>query len=204
MQGKYIAISGNMGAGKSTLVQFLSKNFPQVVPVFEPFDENPYLADFYRDMKKWAFHSQLFFLTRKFALNKQLETQDKTIILDRAIYEDAEIFAKNLHNYGYIEKRDYKVYQYLYKTMLKSLRPPDLMIFLSCSSQTLMKRINSRGRKLEKQISYDYIKKLDRLYKMWIAKYDLSEKLIVNTDKLNYINDFIARADLLSAIKKYI
>src|SRR5688572_20936554 len=150
-KNKYLAVAGNIGSGKSTLVQFLSTQYG-FTPFYEPNDENPYLADFYRDMNRWAFHSQVFFLTHKFRLHQDLEGQQGPVVLDRTIYEDAEIFAAGLHETQKIEDRDFAVYKSLYQSMCGSLRPPDLMIYLRCPISTLKKRIALRGRKIEQDI----------------------------------------------------
>lgn len=201
---KYIAIAGNMGSGKSSLTEFLCKYFKNLVPIFEPNDENPYLADFYKDMKKWAFRSQIFFLTRKFALHQSFANLTSTMIQDRTIYEDAEIFARNLYLQGFIDKRDYNVYHSLYKNMMNSLRPPDLLIYLECSLRTVRKRIAKRGRTIELKVDPKYIKRLNNLYKKWVENYKLSPVLKLSTEKLEYISDFVHRNDLLEKIGKYI
>ena len=141
-----IAIAGNMGSGKSTLVDFLAHNY-KVLPFYEPNDENPYLADFYKDMKAWAFQSQLYFLSNKFQLHQELDRQDGVVALDRTIFEDAEIFATALHQMRKISKRDWETYQSFYHAILDAIRPPDLMIYLRCSMRPLRQRIRLRGRK---------------------------------------------------------
>jgi len=203
MPGKYIAISGNIGSGKSSLTDFLCRHFG-IRPFYEPNEDNPYLADFYKDMKKWAFHSQIFFLTHKFRLHQELEKCKETVVQDRTIYEDAEIFAVNLYRSGYIGKREFDLYWTLYKTILNSLRPPDLMIYCDCSLRTLKKRIAKRGRAMERNIPPDYLKKLDRLYKRWIKNYRLSPVILVSTDKYDYMDDFITRADIMKKIERYL
>ena len=145
MQPRYIAIAGNIGAGKSSLVEFLTRSYG-IEPFYEPNDENPYLADFYRDMKRWAFQSQLFFLSNKFRIHQQADRVPGLVIQDRTIWEDAEIFAKNLHRGRYINKRDWQTYSELYHTILKDLTPPDVMIFLRCPVKTMRQRIRQRGR----------------------------------------------------------
>lgn len=203
MPAKYIAIAGNMGSGKSSLTSFLCRHYG-LKPFYEPNDINPYLADFYKDMKKWAYHSQLHFLTHKFRLHQELERYPEAVVQDRTIYEDAEIFATNLYKSGYIKKRDFETYYELYQTILRSLKPPDLMIYLKCSIRTLKKRIAERGRAMERSIPTEYLQKLELLYKRWIDKYQLSPVIVVSTDKYDYMDDFITRQDILRQIEKYL
>lgn len=200
MTGKYIAIAGNMGAGKSSLVEFLCKQYG-LKPFYEPNEINPYLADFYKDMKKWAYHSQLHFLTHKFRLHQELEKVSETVIQDRTIYEDAEIFATNLYKCGYIKKRDFETYYELYRAISNSLKPPDLMIYLDCSLKMLKRRIKERGRKMEKAIKTNYLRQLDNLYKDWIDSYKLSPVIKISTDKYDYMDDFIVRYDIAKKIE---
>ncbi len=195
-----IAIAGNMGAGKSTLVDFLARTYG-VVPFYEPNDENPYLADFYRDMKGWAFQSQLYFLANKFRLHQQLDRQPGVVALDRTIFEDAEIFATALHQMRKISKRDWQTYQGFYHAILEAIRPPDLMIYLRCSMRTLRQRIRLRGRAMEHDVPQAYLKRLDRLYEEWIASYDMSEVLVLETDELDYIHDLVHRLDVMRRIE---
>jgi deoxyadenosine/deoxycytidine kinase len=195
-----IAIAGNMGSGKSTLVEFLARTYG-VMPFYEPNDENPYLSDFYKDMKRWAFQSQLYFLSNKFRLHQELDRQEGVVVLDRTIFEDAEIFATALHQMRKISKRDWDTYQGFYNAILDAIRPPDLMIYLRCSMRPLRQRIRLRGRKMEKDIPLAYLKRLDRLYEDWIAAYDMSEVLVIETDQLDYIHDFVHRLDVMERIE---
>jgi len=195
-----IAIAGNMGAGKSTLVDFLARTYG-VVPFYEPNDENPYLADFYRDMKGWAFQSQLYFLANKFRLHQELDRQPGVVALDRTIFEDAEIFATALHQMRKISKRDWETYQGFYHAILDAIRPPDLMIYLRCSMRTLRQRIRLRGRAMERDVPQSYLRRLDRLYEEWIASYDMSEVLVLETDELDYIHDLVHRLDVMRRIE---
>ena len=195
-----IAIAGNMGAGKSTLVDFLARTYG-VVPFYEPNDDNPYLADFYRDMKGWAFQSQLYFLANKFRLHQELDRQPGVVALDRTIFEDAEIFATALHQMRKISKRDWQTYQSFYHAILDAIRPPDLMIYLRCSMRTLRQRIRLRGRTIERDVPQSYLKRLDRLYEEWIASYDMSEVLVLETDELDYIHDLVHRLDVMRRIE---
>jgi deoxyadenosine/deoxycytidine kinase len=200
---KYIAIAGNIGAGKTSLVEFLCKRY-ELKPFYEPNDSNPYLEDFYKNMKRWAFHSQIYFLTHKFRLHRELERYPGTVIQDRTIYEDAEIFAKNLFRSRHITPRDYKTYTELYETIRRDLTPPDVMIFLRCSVRTMRRRIEERGRGMEQAIPTSYLKKLDRLYSEWIASYNLSPLIEIESDKIDYVTDLVHRLNLLKKIEKYI
>ena len=195
-----IAIAGNMGSGKSTLVEFLSRTYG-VMPFYEPNDENPYLADFYKDMKRWAFRSQLYFLSNKFRLHQELDRQAGVVALDRTIFEDAEIFATALYQMRKITKRDWETYQGLYQAILEAIRPPDLMIYLRCSMRPLRQRIRLRGRKMEQDVPLAYLKRLDGLYENWIGNYSMSDVLVLETDKLDYINDLIHRLDVMERIE---
>ena len=195
-----IAIAGNMGSGKSTLVDFLSRTY-NVTPFYEPNDENPYLADFYKDMKAWAFQSQLYFLSNKFRLHQELDRQDGVVALDRTIFEDAEIFATALHQMRKISKRDWATYQSFYGAILDAIRPPDLMIYLRCSMRTLRQRIRLRGRKMEQDVPLAYLKRLERLYDGWIDSYSMSDVLVLETYNLDYIHDLVHRLDVMKRIE---
>ena len=195
-----IAIAGNMGSGKSTLVDFLARTYG-VMPFYEPNEENPYLSDFYKDMKRWAFQSQLYFLSNKFRLHQELDRQPGVVALDRTIFEDAEIFATALHQMRKISKRDWATYQSFYAAILDAIRPPDLMIYLRCSMRPLRQRIRLRGRKMEQDVPLAYLKRLERLYEGWIENYDLSEVLVIETDQLDYIHDFVHRLDVMQRIE---
>ena len=195
-----IAIAGNMGSGKSTLVDFLHRTY-EVVPFYEPNDENPYLADFYKDMKRWAFQSQLYFLSNKFRLHQELDRQPGVVALDRTIFEDAEIFATARHQMRKISKRDWETYQGFYQAILDAIRPPDLMIYLRCSMRPLRQRIRLRGRKMEEDIPLSYLRRLDRLYEDWIGRYTMSEVLVLETDQLDYIHDLVHRLDVMERIE---
>ncbi len=195
-----IAIAGNMGSGKSTLVEFLCRTYG-VTPFYEPNDDNPYLADFYKDMKSWAFQSQLYFLSNKFRLHQELDRQPGVVALDRTIFEDAEIFATALYQMRKISKRDWQTYQGFYGAILDAIRPPDLMIYLRCSMRTLRQRIRLRGRKMEQDVPLSYLKRLDRLYENWIANYKMSDVLVLETDRLDYIHDLVHRLDVMERIE---
>jgi len=200
---RFIAVAGNMGAGKSELVSFLCRRYG-LKPFFEPNESNPYLADFYADMPKWAFHSQIYFLTHKFRLHRELMQEPGTVVQDRTIYEDAEIFCENLRRSGMISDRDYTTYRELYGTICASLSPPDLMIFLKCPVRTLKKRIQQRGRKMEMEIPTAYLSALNKLYDEWHARYSLSPVIELDTGSLDYLTDLVDRLDLFRQIEKYV
>ncbi len=198
--GKTIAIAGNIGTGKSSLVEFLTRTY-DIKPFYEPNEENPYLPDFYRDMSRWAFHSQLYFLSNKFRMHQQLERTGGVVVLDRTIYEDAEIFATALHRMRKFTGRDWDTYWNFYQTILQAIRPPDLMIYLRCSMRTLRKRIRLRGRDMESDIPLAYLKRLEGLYEEWLGSYRFGEILILETDKLDYINDMVDCLDVMERIE---
>lgn len=203
MARKYIAIAGNMGSGKSSIVDFLCKHF-NLKPFFEPNDINPFLPLFYSDMKRWAFHSQMHFLTNKFRIHRELDSCSETVVQDRSIYEDSEIFAFNLYRQGCMSKDEYKTYRDLYEVMVNVINPPDLLIYLSCPMRTLKKRISRRGRKMEKGVPDEYIRRLERYYRRWMAKYDRSPVLELSTENMDYIENFLHRHDLLNTISKHL
>ena len=200
---KFIAIAGNIGAGKTELTSFLCKKYG-LTPFFEPNEQNPYLADFYRDMKTWAFRSQIFFLTHKFRLHRKLQQSSGTVVQDRTLYEDAEIFARNLHRQGFIDGRDFRTYWELYESIAESLPPPDLMIYLKCSVRTLKRRIQLRGRGIERDIPTAYLRRLNQLYEEWFRSYSTSPVLVLSTDKLDYLTDLVDRVDLFHKIEKHL
>ena len=197
---KAIAIAGNIGVGKSTLVEFLSRTYG-ISPYYEPSEDNPYLPDFYEDMKRWSFHSQLYFLSNKFHIHQELDRMAGVVVLDRTIFEDAEIFATALHDMRCIDDRDWATYCAFYKSILDAIKPPDLMIYLRCSMRTLRKRIKLRGREMEEDIPLAYLKRLEKLYENWIGSYDMSDVLILETDKLDYIHDLVHRLDVMERIE---
>jgi deoxyadenosine/deoxycytidine kinase len=200
---KFIAIAGNIGAGKSSLLEFLAGAY-NAVPFYEPNDQNPYLEDFYGDMKRWAFPSQLYFLSSKFQIHQEADRADGIVIQDRTIFEDAEIFATALHQMRKIDRRDWDTYWAFYQTILRAIQPPDLMIYLRCSMRTLRRRIRLRGRAMEQDIPLSYLKRLERLYEEWIAGYDLGEVLIIDSGKLDFVSDLIDREDVRLRIEKII
>jgi deoxyadenosine/deoxycytidine kinase len=192
---RYVAVAGTIGAGKTSLVAWLAKRYG-LVPFYEPNETNPYLSDFYRDMARWAFHSQAFFLAHKLELHQELERSTKPAVIDRTLYEDAEIFARNLYDQGFMADRDWDVYQRLYAGIRRALRPPDVLIALRCSLRTAKKRIARRKRKMESSIPDAYLRRLHRLYSRWFSTYDLSPIVIIDTDKMDYVEDLVDLIDL--------
>jgi deoxyadenosine/deoxycytidine kinase len=183
---KFIAIAGNIGVGKSTLVEMLCQRLGWH-PFYEPVAENPYLPDFYRDMRLWAFHSQIFFLTHRLRIHRQLLNDPGSVIQDRSVYEDAEIFARNLYVQGAISTRDYETYSELYHVLVEFLPPPDLVIYLRASSATLLERISHRNRDYERTITATYLDQLNRLYENWISSFTLCPVLTLPADDLDYV-----------------
>jgi len=199
----YIAVAGNIGAGKSTLVDFLCRTYG-VQPFFEPNEGNPYLPDFYADMKRWSFHSQVYFLSHKFRIHQDLDETPGVVVQDRTIFEDAEIFARALYEAGHMNERDYSTYRELYRSICRSLQPPDLMIYLRSSIRTLRRRIKIRGRAMEQDIPVGYLTRLQTLYAEWIGNYESGELLTLETDRLDYITDLVDRLDVMQRIEAYL
>jgi len=183
---KFVAIAGNIGVGKSTLVSMLSERFG-FQPFYEPVSENPYLADFYANMAAWSFHSQVFFLTHRLRAHHELSRHQGSVVQDRSVYEDAEIFAHNLFQQGYFKERDYETYRDLYETAVQLLPPPDLLIYLRASVETLLARISHRGRDFERSITPDYLQGLNDLYETWISNFVLCPVLTIPSDELDYV-----------------
>lgn len=200
---RYLAVAGNIGAGKSSLVEFLCDRY-ELTPYFEPNEANPYLEDFYGDMRRWAFSSQMYFLGAKFRLHTELEAHPAHVLQDRTIWEDAEIFAYNLYHQKIMNERDWKTYWMFYETIRDQLRPPDLMIYLRCPVRTVRKRIAMRGRQMEQNIPTAYLQRLHKLYEDWIARYTLSPVVVIPTDQLDYMTNIVDRHDIMTTIEKYI
>lgn len=184
----YLALSGNIGSGKSTLTRMLAERYG-LRPVYEPYAENPYLEDFYRDMRRYSFHSQVYFLSRRLEQHLNLVTGARYVIQDRTIFEDANIFARNLFESGQMEARDWATYLGLYQGILPALRVPDLLIHIDASVPTLKKRIALRGRTYEKAIPDTYLAGLNRLYDAWIQKFDACPVMRVPGDELDFVQD---------------
>jgi deoxyadenosine/deoxycytidine kinase len=183
---KFVVVAGNIGVGKSTLVSLLSAKLGWRA-YYEPEGENPYLADFYQDMRTWAFQSQVFFLTRRLRTHRQLLDHPTSVIQDRSIYEDAEVFAANLARQGLLVGRDYETYRALYQVLSEFLPPPDLVVYLRASENTLIRRIRQRGRDYEQHITAEYLAQLNQLYETWINSFNLCPVLSIPADDLDYV-----------------
>jgi deoxyadenosine/deoxycytidine kinase len=184
----FISIAGNIGAGKSSLAQSLGDHF-KWKPYYESVDDNPYLSDFYSDMSQWSFHLQIYFLANRFKRHKEIIEANESVIQDRSIYEDAEIFARNLYDIGKMTERDYSNYRSLFRVLMEYLRPPDLMIYLRAQTDTLARQISKRGRDFEQGIQHTYLEQLNKLYEEWIAQYKLGPLLIIESDDLDFVNN---------------
>jgi len=185
-QKYFIAVAGNMGVGKSTLTNLLVNAFDGT-PFYEAVDDNPYLTDFYQDMRQWSFHSQIFFLTSRLRNHREILGHPHTVIQDRSIYEDAEIFARNLHQRGNMTDRDFDVYRSLYQEFIQFLPAPDLIIYLKASVPTLIERILRRGRDFEQDVSPLYLQQLNELYDAWIEDFTLCPVLTIDADRLDFV-----------------
>lgn len=185
---KHIAIAGNIGAGKTTLCTRLGKHFGWDVH-YETTEDNPYLSDFYHDMQRWSFNLQIYFLNSRYQQILNILNGDKTVVQDRTIYEDAYIFAPNLHTMGLMSERDFQNYFDLFKTMSSQIQPPDLLIYLRASIPTLVSHIQSRGRDYEGSMSLDYLKRLNERYENWVASYTEGKLLIINSDDIDFENN---------------
>ena len=196
---KHIAVAGNIGAGKTTLTELLSKHY-KWIPQFEDVDHNPYLMDFYEDMPRWSFNLQIYFLNSR--LNQLLDIQrgTETIIQDRTIYEDANIFAPNLHEMGLMSKRDFDNYYQFFQTLKTMVQPPDLLIYLKASVPTLVGQIQKRGREYEENIRLDYLKKLNELYNKWIEGYKEGQLLVIDVDKNNFADKEEDLGDIINKV----
>ncbi len=184
----FVAVAGNIGSGKSSLTKLLSEHFGWKA-YYESVDDNPYLDDFYKDMKRWSFNLQIYFLSKRFKDHMEIVNSPYSIIQDRSIYEDAEIFAKNLYEMGNMDERDYKNYVELFSIMTGFLKPPDLIIYLRANVDTLLRQIKLRGRSFEQNIPREYLERLNRYYEDWVARYNLGEILILETDDIDFVND---------------
>jgi deoxyadenosine/deoxycytidine kinase len=183
----FVAVAGNIGSGKSSLTKLLSGRMGWR-PFFESVEDNPYLNDFYKDMKRWSFELQVYFLSNRFRSHKSITEGEGSVVLDRVIYEDAEIFARNLYEIGNMARRDYDNYVALYHVMTEYLRPPDLLIYLRASIDTLLRQISLRGRDFEQSIKREYLEQLNRHYERWTASYNRGKLLALESDKLDFVN----------------
>ncbi len=194
----HIAIAGNIGSGKTTLAGLLAKHYKWDAH-FEDVDENPYLNDFYEDMQRWSFNLQIYFLNSRLNQILKIRESGQTVIQDRTIYEDAYIFAPNLHHMGLMSTRDFENYFTLFNLMTSLIQPPDLLIYLKASVPTLVNQIQARGRDYENTIRLDYLKKLNDRYEAWVGSYNLGKKLVIDVDNINFIE---RKEDLSSVINK--
>ena len=184
----HIAIAGNIGAGKTTLTEILSKHYGWEAH-YEDVVGNPYLNDFYHDMQRWSFNLQVYFLNKRFSQIVEFRNSGKTVIQDRTIYEDAEIFAPNLHDMGLMSTRDFETYHNIFDLMGKLIQTPDLIIYLRATVPTLVKQIQKRGRDYEDTIRLDYLKQLNQRYEAWATRYQNGKMLIINVDELNFVEN---------------
>ncbi|MCO6496233.1 MAG: deoxynucleoside kinase [Chitinophagaceae bacterium] len=196
---KHIAVAGNIGAGKTTLTQLLSKHY-KWIPQFEDVDHNPYLYDFYEDMPRWSFNLQIYFLNSRLAQLLEIQQGTETVIQDRTIYEDAHIFAPNLHDMGLMTKRDFDNYFTFFETLKRMVQPPDLLIYLKASVPTLVAQIQKRGREYEENIRLDYLKKLNEFYNKWIDNYKEGPLLIIDADNNKFAEKDEDLGEIISKI----
>ncbi|MBI5811111.1 MAG: deoxynucleoside kinase [Deinococcota bacterium] len=197
----YIAIAGNIGSGKSSLTALMAEEYG-FRPVYEAVDENPYLADFYADMGRWAFPSQVFFLAKRLKQHLEEVNRHVRVVQDRTVFEDAAIFACNLYRQGHLSERDWQTYQHLYEGIAPALRKPDLLIYIRASLPTLKKRIAKRGREYERGIPEAYLRTLNELYESWVQAYALSPKLVLEGDRLDFVESARDRLKLIRTLDK--
>ena len=183
---QHIAVCGNIGSGKTTLTAKLARHYGWQA-LFEAVDENPYLRDFYQDMNRWAFHVQIFFLNTRFKQVHEIRSSERTTVQDRTIYEDAHIFALNLHRSGFISERDYQSYLDLFNSMINFVKPPDLLIYLKADIPILVGQIEKRGRDYEYSIKLEYLRNLNEHYEAWIANYKLGKLLVIDVNHLDFV-----------------
>ncbi|ADR22760.1 deoxynucleoside kinase [Marivirga tractuosa] len=198
-QLKHIAIAGNIGAGKTTLANKLSHHYGWKTE-FEAVEDNPYLVDFYKDMKQWAFHLQVYFLNSRLQQVKRIRESEHTVVQDRSIYEDCYVFAKNLHESGNMSDRDYHNYLELFDSMAAVITPPDLLIYLRADIPKLVGQIEKRGRDYEETIRIDYLKNLNKHYEAWVKQYDIGKLIIIDVNQLDYLNNVEDFALIVSKI----
>jgi len=199
----HIAIAGNIGAGKTTLTKLLAKHYRWQAH-YEEVLENPYLDDFYHEMERWSFNLQIYFLYNRFSQILDIQKSGKRIIQDRSIYEDAYIFAPNLHSMGLLTKRDFENYKNMFSLMEKLVKGPDIMIYLRSSISKLVENIHLRGREFENSISIDYLSRLNERYEAWVQNYDKGKIISIDVDKVNFVGDPKAFGDVINLIDKEI
>ena len=199
----HIAIVGNIGAGKTTLTEMLAHNYGWE-PLFEAVDNNPYLEDFYSDMKRWSFNLQIYFLNSRYRQIIDIQKSGRNILQDRTIYEDAFIFAENLHDMGLMTTRDYENYRAIFDNMTAYIKPPDLLVYLKASVPTLVNNIQRRGREYETGIRLDYLSKLNDKYQKWIGSYKLGKLLVIDKDVIDFANNVEDMATVVQLIEREI
>jgi deoxyadenosine/deoxycytidine kinase len=197
----FISVAGNIGSGKSSLTQMIAKEF-RWKPYYESVQNNPYLPDFYEDMKRWSFQLQVYFLSHRFKTHRHIIESKRSVIQDRSIYEDVEIFARNLYLMGRMEKRDYNNYRNLFYEMVSYLKAPDLIVYLKADMNTLLRQIKQRGRNFEKSIEKDYLARLNRSYATWIKNYNLGKVLTIESDELDFVKNPEHFLMIIESIKK--
>ncbi len=197
-----IGVCGNIGAGKSSMIEILEKALGYI-PVYETVEENPYLSEFYQDMKKWAFHSQIFFLIKRFDFLKRVDSSKGVILEDRTIEEDVNIFARNLYELGYISERDWKTYLELFKTFSDHIPTPSGLIYLEASVETLKEHVKRRGRNFESKISDEYLKRLNCLYKRWIGEIKIPT-LKINCDEIDFVLNAQDKDEILQKVANFV
>jgi len=199
----HIAIVGNIGAGKTTLAELLAKSYGWD-PLYEAVDNNPYLEDFYNDMKRWSFNLQIYFLNSRYRQLMDLQKSGRNVVQDRTIYEDAFIFAENLHDMGLMTTRDYDNYRAIFDNMTAYIKPPDLLVYLKASVPTLVNNIQRRGREYETGIRLDYLSKLNEKYQKWIGGYQLGKLLVIDKDVVDFANNTEDMATVIQMIEREI
>jgi deoxyadenosine/deoxycytidine kinase len=199
----HIAVVGNIGAGKTTLTELLAKNYGWE-PLYEAVDNNPYLEDFYSDMKRWSFNLQIYFLNSRYRQIIEIQKSGRNIIQDRTIYEDAYIFAENLHDMGLMTSRDYDNYESIFSNITEYIKPPDLLVYLKASVPTLVNNIQRRGREYEIGIRIDYLSKLNEKYDKWINNYKLGKLLILDKDNLDFANNTEDLSSIIQSVEREI
>lgn len=196
---KHIAIAGNIGAGKTTLTSQLAKHFGWEAH-YEDVENNPYLYDFYQDMPRWAFNLQIYFLNNRFKQILEIQQGEKTVIQDRTIYEDAQIFAPNLHAMGLMSSRDFQNYSEIFNTLTSLIAPPDLLIYLRASIPALVNQIQKRGREYEDNLRLDYLRRLNEYYEGWISKYKHGKLLVIDIENCNFAENNEHLGDVITRV----
>lgn len=199
----FVAVAGSIGAGKSSLIRFLQQRFG-LHPFYERNDDNPFLEDFYRDMPRFAFPAQVWFLARKFQAHREVGHLDRPAVIDRTIHEDAEVFAAHLAERGLFPQREYQTYTALYRTISDALPPPALLIYLKSSVRTQLRRIALRGRPMERGLDPAYLRGLNRLYRGWVGRWKTSPVLVLDADRLDFVADLAHQADMLTALRRHL